>query len=235
MNPTRVAVNIPARTIKRMELIRRATTQDLPGIVAIHRRAFGAFFLTRLGANFLGKYYDLVLKYHSGIVLVAQRAGVVQGFACGFVEPSEFYQLMWRKKPVFALPVLSAMVCSPHLISRVLYSVQRIHSPASQWPSKSCELSSIAVAPEAAGNGLGKSLMTAFLDRARSMDARCVYLTTDADGNDAANAFYRDVGFQQTRRFLQRSGRWMNEYVINGSSTAGHFEENPCAAPTVSE
>ena len=28
------------------------------------------------------------------------------------------------------------------------------------------------------------------------MNAHCVYLTTDADGNDAVNAFYRDVGFK---------------------------------------
>jgi ribosomal protein S18 acetylase RimI-like enzyme len=73
------------------------------------------------------------------------------------------------------------------------------------------------VAPEMSGNGLGKTLMQAFLAQARSMDAQCVYLTTDADGNDAANAFYREVGFQHTRRFLQRKGRWMNEYVINGT------------------
>ena len=52
------------------------------------------------------------------------------------------------------------------------------------------------MAPETSGNGLGKALMRAFLAQARSMDAQCVYLTTDADGNDAANAFYRDVGFQ---------------------------------------
>ena len=48
------------------------------------------------------------------------------------------------------------------------------------------------------------------------MDAHCVYLTTDADGNDAVNAFYRNAGFQCTRRFMQPGGRWMNEYVING-------------------
>ena len=57
--------------------------------------------------------------------------------------------------------------------------------------------------------------MQAFVEQARSMDAQCVYLTTDADGNESANALYRQVGFQHTQRFLQRKGRWMNEYVIN--------------------
>ena len=47
------------------------------------------------------------------------------------------------------------------------------------------------------------------------MQAQCVYLTTDADGNESANALYRQVGFQHTDRFLQRKGRWMNEYVMD--------------------
>jgi ribosomal protein S18 acetylase RimI-like enzyme len=80
---------------------------------------------------------------------------------------------------------------------------------------RSCELSSIAVAPEAAGKRLGKTLVQAFLAQAWSLDAQYVYLTTDADGNEPANALYLKSGFQHTRRFLQRKGRWMNEYVID--------------------
>jgi hypothetical protein len=57
--------------------------------------------------------------------------------------------------------------------------------------------------------------MQEFLAEAWAMNAKHVYLTTDADGNEAANALYRRSGFQNTRRFLQRKGRWMNEYVIN--------------------
>ena len=211
----------PAAEIKlenggKAEVIRKATTNDLSGIVAIHQKAFGAFFLTRLGAGFLRKYYGLVLNYRSGIVLVAEDGGALQGFACGFIEPSEFYQLMWNKKLTFALPVLGAVLRQPHLITKVLYGVRRIHSPAEAWPPRSCELSSIAVAPERAGNGLGKSLISAFLAQSQSMKAHRVYLTTDADENDAGNTFYRGMGFQHTRRFLQHDKRWMNEYAIDG-------------------
>jgi ribosomal protein S18 acetylase RimI-like enzyme len=201
----------------RSGVVRKATTNDLPGIVNIHQKAFSHFFLTRLGGEFLRNYYGLVLNYRAGIVIVGEGPGVLEGFACGFVDPAEFYQLMWRSRRTFALPVLSALVRHPSLATKVLDGVHRIQTPESEWPTRSCELSSIAVAPEASGNGLGKALMRAFLAQARSMDAHCVYLTTDAEGNDPANAFYRDVGFQHTRRFLQRKGRWMNEYVINGT------------------
>ena len=102
-----------------------------------------------------------------------------------------------------------------------------IKTPESEWPARSCVLSSIAVAPETSGNGLGKTLIRAFVAQARSMDAQCVYLTTDADGNDAVNAFYREVGFQPTRRFLQRKGRWMNEYVISGTEAGKSCDTHP--------
>jgi ribosomal protein S18 acetylase RimI-like enzyme len=207
----------PSKMERHSAAVRKATVNDLPGIVKIHRQAFSHFFLTRLGSEFLESYYGLVLDYRHGIVLVSEGRDVLAGFACGFVDPAEFYQLMWRSRRIFALPVLSALFRHPSLAAKVLYGVHRIQTPASELPLRSCELSSIAVAPEMSGNGLGKTLMRAFLAEAQSMDAQRVYLTTDADGNDAANAFYRDVGFQRTRRFLQRKGRWMNEYVINGN------------------
>ena len=201
---------------RRSGLVRKATVGDLPRIVTIHQEAFRQFFLTRLGGRFLREYYDLVLNYPAGIMLVSEGPRGVEGFACGFADPAEFYQLMWRNKRSFVLPVFSALLRHPSLTCKVLSGVQRIQTPASEWPARSCELSSIAVAPEISSNGLGKALMKAFLAHAQSMDAQCVYLTTDADGNDAANAFYRNVGFQHARRFLQRKGRWMNEYVIRG-------------------
>jgi ribosomal protein S18 acetylase RimI-like enzyme len=200
---------------ERGSLVRQAAAKDLPGIVTIHQKAFSNFFLTRLGGEFLRRYYALVLDYSAGIVLVSERCGTLDGFACGFLEPTEFYRLMWRNRGMFVLPALSALVRDPSLAAGVMYGVRRIQSSASKGLGRSCELSSIAVAPEAGCNGRGKALLKAFVEQARTMDAQCVYLTTDAEGNEPANALYRQIGFQHTQRFLQRKGRWMNEYVLN--------------------
>jgi hypothetical protein len=88
-------------------VVRKATANDVPGIVTIHQKAFSHSFLTRLGGEFLGNYYGLVLNYGAGIILVSERQNVLEGFVCGFVDPAEFYQLMWRSRRTFALPVLS--------------------------------------------------------------------------------------------------------------------------------
>src|SRR5579864_567625 len=216
MTPTYSIKGLQERLVRgRPGSIRPATPNDLPGIVIIHKQAFSNFFLTRLGDEFLRRYCSLVLDYPAGLVLVSERQSTLEGFVCGFVEPPEFYRLMWRNKRSFVLPALPALVRHPSLATGVLHGVQRIQTSASKTPVRSCELSSIAVAPEAGGNGLGKALVQAFVKEAWSMDAQFIYLITDADGNESANALYRQVGFQHTQRFLQRKGRWMNEYVIN--------------------
>lgn len=200
----------------RSHIIREATTNDLPGIIHIHQKAFSNYFLTRLGSTFLEQYYSFVLEYDLRIVLIGEEQNELQGFACGFLEPADFYLLMWRHRSRFALPVLLALLRHPSLLNKILYGVRRIQSTASEWPPRSCELSSIAVAPETTGNGLGKALIRTFIAEAQGMGAGCVYLTTDARDNDAINAFYRNIGFQHTRLFRQAEGRWMNEYVISG-------------------
>jgi glycosyltransferase involved in cell wall biosynthesis/ribosomal protein S18 acetylase RimI-like enzyme len=195
--------------------VRSATERDLAGIVTIHQKAFSHFFLTRMGAAFLRRYYQLVLHYHSGIVLVSEKQGVLSGFVCGFADPAEFYRSMWRNRLSFALPALAALLRHPSLGAHMVTAVRRIQTTATEGPPLSCELSSIAVAPEAAGKGLGKSLLRAFLDHSWARQADCVYLTTDAHGNEGANELYREIGFQQSRTFLQQKDRWMNEYIFH--------------------
>jgi len=208
-------------------IVRRARPEDLSTIVHIHHEAFSHYFLTRLGANFLRLYYELVLSYSAGIVLVSEDHGVLSGFVCGFANPAGFYRLMWRNRRKFALPALAALARHPSLAANMLYGVRRIQNSALEAPPDTCELSSIAVTPQASGNGVGGRLLRAFLEQSWLKNVCCVYLTTDADGNDSANALYRAAGFQHCRRFLQRRGRWMNEYVFRRAQIGGPLETRP--------
>lgn len=194
--------------------VRQATLDDLEGIVVAHQKAFAHFFLTQLGPEFLRVYYRLVLTYSTGIVLVSSHQDIVNGFVCGFVNPGEFYRRMWQNRWAFVAPAMSALARRPSLTTQILNGVKRIQNSACLEQQRSCELSSIAVLPEASSQGLGKTLMRAFVAQSWSMNADCIYLTTDAERNPRANTLYHESGFQLARRFLQRRGRWMNEYVI---------------------
>ena len=130
-------------------MVRQATPNDLPGIVDIHQKAFSHFFLTQLGSDFLRNYYALVLDYRAGIMLVSEGPGALEGFACGFVDPAEFYRLMWRSRRTFVLPVLSALAPSPIARRQGPDPACTGFKPGVRVAGGSCELSSIAVAPEA--------------------------------------------------------------------------------------
>ena len=197
--------------------IRKARIDDLPGVVSIHQKAFDNFFLTRLGRSFLLRYYQLVLNYSQGIFLVSEGRSGLEGFACGFVHPERFYVLMSHNKWFFALPILSAVVRHPSLIAQIVHSVQRVEKQASHQAARSCELSSIAVMPEAGGKGVGRALVNSFRKQAWLLGAQHIHLDTEAGDNELANAFYRKAGFQHSRRFQKYKGRWMNEYVIHGA------------------
>jgi glycosyltransferase involved in cell wall biosynthesis/ribosomal protein S18 acetylase RimI-like enzyme len=199
-------------------LVRPAIVDDLPGIVAAHRRAFAGFFLTRLGPEFLRIYYNLVLAYEAGIVLVSERRGEIDGFACGFLNPGGFYRLMWKHRSAFVWPALCALVRQPSLSAKIVNGVKRVRTTASEAQARSCELSSIAVLPEASAQGLGRTLIRAFIAQSWSMNADSIYLTTDSENNGRANMLYREAGFQLAKCFLQTQGRWMNEYVIRRSA-----------------
>ena len=209
--------------------IRRAESSDLQEIAAIHRSAFGNSFLSNLGSEFLERYYSMILGYKDGILLVAPGSGRTEGFVAGFLKPASFYRQMWRpnwQSPSLIGPTFRAVLRQPSLIGRVIYHARRLGKPIERC-SAACELSSIAVRPEAGKKGVGRALVQAFLDGAWARDSHYVYLTTDAEGNDAANHLYGRLGFQLGRQFEQYKGRPMNEFVIGSPARFGRCDETP--------
>jgi ribosomal protein S18 acetylase RimI-like enzyme len=198
--------------------VRPASRDDIAAIVKIHLAAFHrGFNLSAFGPRFLRKYYELILCFEHSILLVAQCGGELEGFAAGFVNPKDFYARLKQNKWRLAFAAMTAIPTCPSVAIR-LFEVARRGSQFMGRPETQntnyCELSSIAVRPAAAKRGLGKALIEAFLARASEMQAAKVYLTTDANNNDAVNAFYRRLNFALTEAFTTPSGRILNEYAM---------------------
>jgi ribosomal protein S18 acetylase RimI-like enzyme len=76
------------------------------------------------------------------------------------------------------------------------------------------ELTYIGVAPEARGQGLGKTILAAFVDAARAAGYTSVVLSVETD-NLAAIALYTKFGFKITKTFTEgRYYRHRMEYEI---------------------
>lgn len=208
-----VRTSVPTRAVS-TNLVRRAQETDLDNIVEVHQKAFRHFFLSELGRAFLERYYRLVL-HENGILLVSERDRQIEGFVCGFADPGRFYAVMHVRRSSFVVPVLAALIRKPWLVTKVIQGVRRVGTQGGLNTRPYCELSSIAVLPEASGRGIGKTLVKAFLEQAWSIGAPHVRLDTDATGNQEVNCLYKKIGFRLTRQFEKTRGRLMNEYVID--------------------
>lgn len=188
----------------------------LDEMVNIHIAAFPDFFLSFLGHRFLKTFYMSFINNENGIALVAlDDNGRVVGGAAGPVSPASYFKkLLIRRWWVFCYSSVHAIIRRPAIVLRLFQAVfYRGEAPSSR--KSMALLSSIAVAPETQGTGIGKALIRKWLDQARTANVEGAFLTTDAVDNDKVNAFYVNLGWVLESQYTTGHGRKMNRYVFN--------------------
>jgi ribosomal protein S18 acetylase RimI-like enzyme len=187
---------------------------DCRDIAAVHEASFPGFFLSTLGTRFLALFYRGVCRSPQGIAFVhLDGGGRPSGFVAGAADPRGFYAGLLRRDWLrFGLAALAAVVRRPAVVPRLLRALRQpsVNPPGGEVAG----LFSLGVHPREQGRGAGRELVRAFLDEAVRRGARRVFLTTDRDGNDAVNGFYRRCGFAVGREYATPEGRRMNEYWI---------------------
>jgi len=187
---------------------------DVAEVVRVHLASFSGFFLTFLGNDFLSLLYKSIQSDPIGYVLVAS----CQGFVAGVAQQSGFYRrLIEKNKWKFAFASVWPVVKKPHIAPKLLMA---LHKPAEvrDAAADAC-LMSIAVRPEAEGQGIGRQLFAALDREFSAFGVPAICLTTDRDANERANRFYQRLGFELTRCFFTPEGRALNEYVIHLNKT----------------
>jgi ribosomal protein S18 acetylase RimI-like enzyme len=205
-------------------IIKPASRRDLARIQRVHQAAFPDFFLSRMGGPFLRAYYGAVLGYRRGRIIAAWQDEQLVGFVGVFIDPVAFCQAMAANRWRFLLPMLWGVLRRPHLLPRVLFNRERVMNlaPATAVSSeRQCELASICVAPSAGQQGIGHQLMDAARRFAIQEQASQIVLTTDAEGNEAVNYFYRKLGYTCEATFRSGKNRLMNRYTLALSEQDG--------------
>lgn len=189
------------------------SASDLAQVVEAHLESFPGFFLTFLGAEFLGLLYESMRTDPEGLVLVASSGQGVEGFVAGVTQQSGFYRrLINQKKWAFGIASIKALLKRPSIAPRLIRALKR-PAEASSSSAAAC-LMSIAVRSNARGKGIGKRLVEAFCSEMANRGVSSICLTTDRDDNDETNQFYQKLKFRLSRTFVTPEGRAMNEYVI---------------------
>jgi ribosomal protein S18 acetylase RimI-like enzyme len=187
---------------------------DVDQAVEVHLRSFQGFFLTFLGAPFLRLLYRYLVTSPDGLGHVCLGEGEqVLGFICGTTCASFYRKFFvhewWHVIAATVWPLIQRPSIARRLARAVVGPARRHVNEAG------ATLMSVAVLPEWQGKGIGGALVAVFLAEMRLRGVSRVYLTTDREGNDSTNAFYRRMGFQLSDSFVTPEGRPMNEYAIN--------------------
>jgi len=193
------------------------TSDDVEAMVNVHQAAFPGFFLSLLGPRFLWLFYRSFLEDFDGIGLVASNDdGSVLGSVVGPFRPEEYFKrLLKRRWWNFFWASLPATVKKPGITCRLFRALwYRGQSPArSQIPQ--ALMSSVSVAPEFQGSGIGQALIRSWLTEVKRRGGQAAYLTTDAENNSAVNFFYQRLGWRLESSFTGAKKRRMNRYFYD--------------------
>ena len=187
----------------------------ISNVTDVHLKAFPSFFLSFLGPRFLREFYGSFLSDPVGIGFVAENEkGEVIGVIVGPLVPDGYFKrLLIRRWWAFCLASIAAVLKNPSIIKRLFRAVfYRGEAPAGQPRAL---LSSIAVAPEYQGKGIGEALVKRWAEEVKTRAGHGCYLTTDAVGNDKVNNFYKKLGWKVETSYITPEGRKMNRYVID--------------------
>lgn len=191
------------------------TKADAHELARIHKAAFPGFFLSQLGEPFLVQFYLGFVADPTAVIAICRDASRRPlGVAVGTTDPPGFFgRLLRRRFWGFMGASLRAVLKNPAAAPRLLGAVAyRGDIPQGR---EGALLSSMCVDPDQSGQGIGSMLIRGWVRRAHQLGARSAYLTTDAVGNDAVNAWYLREGWVLHDQFVAHGDRPMNRYAFD--------------------
>lgn len=201
----------------------RLENKHIQEVVDVHMSAFPGFFLSFLGPNFLKEFYQSFIDDETGIGFVAKDSEMDQilGAIVGPLVPAGYFKrLLKRKWWAFCLASMKAVLKKPSITKRLFRAVlYRGQSP--EGPQRAL-LSSIAVSPACQKSGVGKALVNRWVEEVGRRGGTGCFLTTDAEENEAVNAFYKKLGWNVESSYVTPEGRRMNRYIYDLQDKGKH-------------
>ena len=172
-------------------------TIGLDKLSALHHAVMHTL-LAALGLPVVRRYYE-ICQHDEAVVGIYAGDGEILGWAVGSPHPERINAQLRTSLIWFAGQMLTLAVKHPAALIQLAGSVLSA-SDANMLRPGQVELTYIGVAPIARGRGLGKGLLTAFLEASRAAGYISVALSVETD-NPAAIALYTNGGFHITKTF----------------------------------
>jgi len=189
--------------------IRPARRGDAGAMARLHRESMPTAFLPQLGDGFLRQLYAGLAADRDSVALVAERDGVVVGFATGVLSVDRFYRRFYVRRGLPALVAAAPRLARPEVRRRLRETARY---PATSAALPEAELLSIAVSPGARAGGVGRGLARRVVESLGRRGVTEMKVVVGAD-DTGANAFYERVGFRHAAELTVHRGVKSNVWV----------------------
>jgi ribosomal protein S18 acetylase RimI-like enzyme len=182
--------------------LRTGVEADARDVAGLHVGQISSGFLSLLGTAFLERLYRRVVLFPGSFLVVADGPGGPVGFIAGSTDVSGLYKsFVWhdglRAMAGAGRPLVSGW-------RRVLETLRHGGS-SGVGGGRGGELLAVAVDPGCQGQGVGRQLVDAFLDRITANSCDAAHVVVGADNHHAV-ALYERCGFLPVEKFELHSG-----------------------------
>jgi ribosomal protein S18 acetylase RimI-like enzyme len=181
--------------------VRPMRPEDVSRVAALHAENLPSGFFAKLGRRYLRAYYRTFIDSPHAVAFTATVGGDPVGMLVGTTHTREHYQWVARQRAVrLALVGMTAMLTRPRQlllfvrtrVARYVRALRRATTPSETASAPAqpdvAVLTHIAVDAGIRFLGIGRTLVSAFLEDLRAGNVEEVRLITAAD--DGAAAFY---------------------------------------------
>jgi glycosyltransferase involved in cell wall biosynthesis/ribosomal protein S18 acetylase RimI-like enzyme len=189
--------------------LRRARRHDVPHITRLHRTEIATGFLSSLGDGFLNQIYLALVHDPGAVVIVAEEAGRVIGFAAGVPSVRGFYRRFLLRRGIQTALIIAPLLTRRGIARRMWETATY---PTGTTPLPDAELLSIATTKDHHGRGIGKALARDVITGLREAGAEDVKIVVGAD-NTPANNFYARMGLRHHATLSVHHGTPSNVWV----------------------
>lgn len=181
-------------------VLRPAVTADAARLAELHATRITEGFLSQLGTGFLRRLYRRIIVSPDGFVVVAVVDHRVVGFAAGDVDVGCLYRSFLVRDGIAA-----GLVAAPRLLRSWRRVLETLRYPTRGEDLPAAEILAVAVDASAAGQGVGRRLVTSALDEFVRRGTTAAKVVADAD-NAAALGLYTACGFVASARLAVHRG-----------------------------
>jgi ribosomal protein S18 acetylase RimI-like enzyme len=179
-------------------------SSGLDRLAALHQSVMHTL-LSDLGLAVVQHYYQVCQQDSAVVGLCAiSTTGEFTGWAVGSPHPDAINAQLRQPLAWFANQMLRLAVTRPGILLQLSQSVLAASDANTLRPDQ-IELTYIGVTESARGQGVGKALLSAFVEACRAAGYHSMALSVETD-NPAAIALYTGAGFKVTKTF--REGRF---------------------------